>query len=554
MNRFVALGNTLPSIVKGHSELRRQHHHLQGCRIAAEPGVPQLEDFGPRLGFAYRAFDGAKSFVLRGGYRISYYTEPISNWFDSQSAAQLVSASFESSVSDTAVSPDGLPNYGLRSAPQYIAGVNTPDSIIDTNDIRTLPRGFSANFLDPHIHDPRVQDWNMTLEKEIMSDTVFRVSYLGNHTDNILQVQHYNDSTPSYIWYATQKTPLPTGAFASVATRPYDQQVWGNVNEYRTTGWSNFHGAQFEVERRFHHGVGFQFFYVLANTLGAGSSTSIPSQNTFLPGNTPGDFDSLNRFLNYRRDTTAPHHNIRWNWVAELPFGKGKAVLGNAHGWVDKLAGGWQVAGTGQWMTNYMALPASSTGIYPNGTPVEMYGYQYPIQDCRSGACYPGYLYWNGYIPANQINSHDANGNPNGVEGVPDNYKAAGAPLIPWGSTVLPANAPANTNLKSFWDTNTVWVPLSNGTAVQRTTYNNNLHPWRNQYINGPHQWFLDASLFKFVPINERVRLRFSVDFFNVLNNPNNPNLATATTDGILATRNSGSPARVTQLSLRLNW
>ena len=58
----------------------------------------------------------------------------------------------------------------------------------------------------------------MTLEKEVMSDTVLRVSYLGNHTDNILQVQHYNDSTPGYIWYATQKTPLPMGAFASVAT------------------------------------------------------------------------------------------------------------------------------------------------------------------------------------------------------------------------------------------------------------------------------------------------------------------------------------------------
>jgi hypothetical protein len=204
-------------------------------------------------------------------------------------------------------------------------------------------------------------------------------------------------------------------------------------------------------------------------------------------------------------------------------------------------------------MTNYMALPASSSDIYPNGSPIEIYGYKYPIQDCRSGACYPGYLYWNGYIPASQINSHDANGRPNGVEGVPDNYKAAGAPLIPWGSTTLPANAPANTNLKTYWDTNTVWLPLSNGT-VQRTTYNNNLHPWRNQYINGPNQWFLDASLFKFVPITERLRLRFSVDFFNVLNNPNNPNLTTATGDGILATRNSGSPARVTQLSLRLNW
>jgi hypothetical protein len=37
---------------------------------------------------------------------------------------------------------------------------------------------------------------------------------------------------------------------------------------------------------------------------------------------------------------------------------------------------------------------------------------------------------------------------------------------------------------------------LSNGT-VQRTTFTDNLHPWRNQCLNGPNQWFLDASAFK---------------------------------------------------------
>jgi hypothetical protein len=133
---------------------------------------------------------------------------------------------------------------------------------------------------------------------------------------------------------------------------------------------------------------------------------------------------------------------------------------------------------------------------------------------------------------------------------VPDSYKAAGAPLLPWGATSAP-NAPAGTNFQSFWDTNTVWMPLNNGT-VQRTTFNDNLHPWRNQFVNGPNQWFLDASAFKFVPLKERLTLRLSVDFFNVLNNPNNP--ITVGSDGLLSVRNSGSPARVTQLSIRLNW
>ena len=72
--------------------------------------------------------------------------------------------------------------------------------------------------------------------------------------------------------------------------------------------------------------------------------------------------------------------------------------------------------------------------------------------------------------------------------------------------------ARVGTNLTGFWNSNTVWIPLSDG-AVQRTTYNNNLHPWRQQFLPSVRQWGLDASLFKIVPIGERVKLRFNADF-----------------------------------------
>ena len=46
----------------------------------------------------------------------------------------------------------------------------------------------------------------------------------------------------------------------------------------------------------------------------------------------------------------------------------------------------------------------------------------------------------------------------------------------------------------------------------------------------GVRQWFQDASLFKFTKLTEAVTLRFNVDFFNVFNNPNNPNRHRAAT------------------------
>ena len=147
--------------------------------------------------------------------------------------------------------------------------------------------------------------------------------------------------------------------------------------------------------------------------------------------------------------------------------------------------------------------------------------------------CFPGYLWWNGYILANRINSHDAQGKPNGYMGVPSNYKPATAFLVPQGLTALLSNAPANT-------------ALNNGT-VQRETFDDGLHLWRNQLMAGPLQWFQDVSLFKVIPINERATMRFNMDFFNVLNNPTG-----VAGTGFMSTRNSGRAARMMQLALGL--
>jgi hypothetical protein len=547
LDDFMRQGATLPSIISA----------VQGFGgkfiTYDEAGLPQSlqhnnwKDFGPRFGFAYRALDDPRQFVIRGGYRLSYFTWPVQNFVANQNYTIPMAYSFQNSVTNTALSPDGLPNYGLRTVPKYVAGVNTPDSIIDINDTRTFTRGFGARYLEPHQPDPKVHDWNVTLEKEVMANTVVRAGYVGNHSSGLQQTVAYNEGVPSYIWYVTRRQPTPTGAFANVATRPWDQQTYGTITAHDTTGFSNYHGVQLEMERRYNKGIGYQVFWNIGNTLAA--TASIPGAHTFLPGAVPTELNALNGFLNYARDTVTPKHNIRWNWIADLPFGRGKAIGAGAGSALDKLIGGWQIAGSGNWRSSYFQLP---TNYYPTGQKVELYGYQYPIEDCRSGVCYPGYLWWNGYIPSNLINSRGANGQPNGIMGVPTGYKPAVAPLIPWGSTALPPNAPANTVLSQFWDTNTVWIPLNDGT-VQRTTYNDNLNPFRNQFFPSVNQWGLDASLFKFISFTERITLRINIDFFNALNHPNDP-VGGNSVDGVLSTRNSGSAARTTQLSIRLSW
>ncbi len=549
LDTMYRMGASVPSVVAKYQSLGLKFESWKDAGLPQNLVNDRNKNFGPRVGFAYRALDGSKSFVIRGGYSLAYFNLDQNSFVSNFNSNTPLSATFNYLPNDAAQSPDGLPNYGLRSVPAYIMGVNSKN-VIDLNQPRGITRGTAyASYFSPDQPDSRTHSWNLMVEKEVASSTVARIRYVGNHSGNLSQWYDYNTAATDYIWYATTGLAKPTGEYANVARRPYDQQVLGTVREFRSSGWANNHALDFELERRYEKGYSFQLSYVMTNSMTAGVTGTVPEVNQYMPGAVPADYAERDRFLNYRRDTGIPKHRVQWNWLADLPFGKGKLLGRNAGKILDKFIGGWQLAGIGNLRSNYFSLPTGNWNI--TGEPIQQYGYKYPIQDCRGGSCIPGYLWWNGYIPSNQINSVDANGRPNGYMGIPADYKPAVAPLIPWGSTTLPPNAPSNLNISQYWDTNNVWIPLKDNT-VQRVDYNNNLHPWRNQYLPSVLQWGLDASLFKNIPIREPINLRFAADFFNVFNHPGNPN--TVGGDGFLNTRSSGQSPRILQLSLRLDW
>jgi hypothetical protein len=553
LQNFYRIGATLPVIVERFQSLGAKFITYQ------EAGLPQklmhddYRNFGPRLGLAYRVGDGVRSFVVRTGYRLSYFPLPVRSWgVTMRSNTPFTNRFYGNSPNSAARSPDGIANYLMRSVPTVVAGVNSRDvvSLSDPKSVLGITRGSATSlFFDPHQPTSRAHDWNFTLEKEVMQNTVVRAAYVGNAGRYLDQTLAFNSAVPDMIWYVTTGLPLPTGEYSAVARRSWDQTVYGGISRYQKSGYSNYHGWQLEFERRYTKGYGFQVFYVGGNPMTATGMAelagSIPEENQYLPGAVPTEWKKRNDFLNYQRDTSIPHHRVRWNWIVDLPFGKGKPLLHNAGGVLNRIVGGWQVAGMGSWGTRYITLP---TGVFPNfGTgKIEIYDKKYPIGDCTSGTCYPAYLWWNGYLPADKINSVDpATGKPNGYMGIPANYKPAAQPIWPW-----PVQPNRNDPMYPYYGTNTVWIPLKNGT-VQRLTYNDNLPAWRNQYIRGPASWNMDASLFKTVPLAEGVQLRLNGDFFNVLNRPGTPN---AGSNGILSMRSSALTARQIQLTVRLIW
>lgn len=541
--------NVLPAVVDAYTRL--------GVKFTTpgEAGLPNslvksnYLDFGPRLGFAYRLGSSHRTTVIRGGYSIFAYPESLRLFAGNTQNTLPGQGNISNNLNAAEQSPDGLPNYLLRSVPTVIAGLNSQNAL-DVTKVTGITRGSgSMYYLDPNQPTARAHQWNLIVEREILANTVVKVGYIGTHGTRMSQWYTYNDPAPAYVWYATTGQPFPTGEFANVARRPYDQQVYGTVQRYQKTGWSNFNGVQLEFEHRYSKGYAFQLFYVMSNAMrvaGDGWRDDIlRPANYYLPGTVPEDDAARNRLLFYRRDTGIPKHRVNWNFLVDLPFGKGKAIAGNANRVVNTLIGGWQVAGNGTLTSRYFQLPTSYWGPY-NG--VEVYGKQYPIQDCRSGVCYDGYLYWNGYIPANRINSKDpVTGRPNGVMGVPDNYKPFQTWLIP-----IPANGGSSADPNSaFYESNTVFVPLKDGTQ-QRTTYDPGIHPLQNQFVSAPMIWNMAASAFKTVPITERVFLRVNADFLNNVFNMPGTNVPGG--DGIILNRTSANTPRVLQLTVRLTW
>lgn len=560
IERLTSMGATTPSIVNALKSY--------GVKVETpeQAGMPQRliknnwHDIGPHVGFAYRAGEGRRSMVVRGGFSLNYFPVPMWVWNDQFKGNMPFKASFtNSSLTLAGQSPDGQQNYGLVSTPSLVAGKNSAQAIDLSNPTGMTPGGtsFQMYYYDPDQPSSRIYDWNFTVEKELMRQTVLRLSYVGNYAPKQEVVESLNESIPSWVWFTTTGKPTPTGAYATAQQRPLNtaggaQLPYGTIGRYSKLGWSKANGFQAVVERRLHKGYGFQVFYNLMNITRAGANSynadsTLSPVTSYLPGVVPTDPSERIDLLLRQRDTTVPKEMVKWNWIVELPVGRGKSIGRHMSRWLDAIAGGWRLTGMGVWNTRYFTLPTSQ---WPTGNKLEYYGEKYRVEDCRSGACIPGYLLWNGYIPAHQINSVDAKtGKPNGIMGVPADYKPAAAPLWPY-----PANYPTLTAATDpnygLYGSNTVVVPLASG-ARQQVTYAA-LHPWINQPILATNTWNFDASLNKNFQFTERMRLRIQMDAFNAFNMPGNS--ASPNTMGIAFTNTNVNTARQLQLSARFYW
>ncbi len=545
LSYYVQKGFTTQAIVNNLQNLGVKFETPQQAGIPNAGINNSFFNFNPRIGFAYTPFNTNWGTVIRGGYGEYIYPVPIRNSVRYDSANYPFTASYSQSYTSSSQSPDGLPNYILRSPQTVIAGLNSAN-VVNTSSVNALLPGISLDTLATNYPPAHVKEANMTIEQPFHDGSLFRITYVFTHGTNLDQNYQYNNAPSNYVYETVNGVVPPTGTYANTATRPYDQTVWGGNVLSVKTGFSNDSALQLNYQKQFKHGIAYQAYYVYSRAFRVGGNTFrdgilYPAAD-FAPGTLPAGLNpgtitnpsqALNRYENYRVDTAIPEHHFQFNGIVDLPVGKGKKFLHNSNRLLDALVGGYQVAFVGQLLSQSFLVNSSNWG---STSQLQTYGSSVPITDCRSGVCHPEYLWFNGYISPTVIGAAK-----NGISGLPANYVPYLAPIN---------NTPGTTN----YGNNNVTVTLKNGTQVQ-TGYSPGpagANPFSQTAILGPYNYQADISLYKVFSITERVKFRVNVDAFNAFNIQGrvNPN----TTDGTESLQTSYWTPRQIQFSARLTF
>ncbi len=147
---------------------------------AAQDGLPesmrfsQKTDFSPRIGFAWKPFDSNRT-VIRGGYGRFIQAQMGALADDGGVGASVDYGFFLNSI------VNGKPQFAFPYP--FPAQIAVPDS---------QSFGF---WVDKHWLDPTIHEWDVTLEQDLGKGIGLRISYDGNHSNDLGVVRLYRSGS-----------------------------------------------------------------------------------------------------------------------------------------------------------------------------------------------------------------------------------------------------------------------------------------------------------------------------------------------------------------------
>lgn len=176
------------------------------------------------------------------------------------------------------------------------------------------------------------------------------LSYVGNEVVGLAYADIYyslgDTSGNTYFFNNPAGAPAAGNALNNQATSMYG---WSSI------GNSHYNALQASLRKQFHGDLQFDLNYTYSKSIDITSSATrlgfSSSTNVGAPGSRlVNAWDPNGRRGVSDFDTT---HQINGDWIAELPFGRGKKFVGNAQGITDALIGGWQLSGILRWTSGF---------------------------------------------------------------------------------------------------------------------------------------------------------------------------------------------------------
>ncbi len=288
--------------------------------------------FSPRLGVAWTLNNKT---VVRGGMGVYYFTYGVignnAQGF-SQTTSFVPTLNGYLSPSSTLANP--FPN-GIEQPTGSQSGLSTF-------------LGRSIVYQNPEAQSQYSARWQMSVQRELSSNTVLEIGYMGNkavrlpvdYTANGVPLQYLSTTGSRNQPIINQLTgnvanPMAglipgTGLNGSLVARnqllrPYPQFT-GVTAQRLNDGSSHYHALQARLERRFSSGLQLMGNYQWSKLLERRSR-----------------LNDLDTTLEQRIAAEDRTHRLVASGTYDLPFGKGRKFAADSHGVVNHIVGGWNI-------------------------------------------------------------------------------------------------------------------------------------------------------------------------------------------------------------------
>jgi len=424
---------------------------------------PTLRNFEPRVGFAWDPFKDGKTSV-RGSFGL-YDVDPLAGYFllqQNQAAPFLI---FKSTKTFNA--GDFAPGAGGTQL------ANNVSSKLAMSTIEGAP------------HRSYVEEWNLTLQRQLTNDVSLTVGYVGSHGVHLLM----RGDDGNMAGAPGTATPSVTTPFGYLFPQN-GAKVNPNLGVIRYIFWntgSNYHALNVNLDKKFAHGFQFQVAYTFSKSLDDDSQTI--AGDTFANGINSPMWWLPKAFYGPSDYNIA--HTLTVNALYTIPTPK------SWNGFKSEALANWELGGIFSYNSGAPTTPINNDDALNLGnTGADAFG---PL--VRLGGCTPTNLVIGGTAPQ-YINTNC------------------------FTEPSVPSSALTTAGFSSYGCGDFSGISHSAPLLPSGNVYCSNLLPFnigRNS-ITGPHFVNMDFSVHKIFPIrriSEQFNVQFRAEMFNIFNHSN---------------------------------